>query len=159
MYTSPVPDCLCTSVATLPTYVQYMIGTVTCVCTLMTERHSFFHKTTRYSIVFFHMIHIITPINATVASNSLALKHKHFWVYQLLALLKRCNRRVQPSYKLMLLRLVAIYARITHMYTSTYCIAMTKYACLGVFTVYRHLAYIRMCMYLFTQSIYRCVRT
>ena len=115
-YSSPVPDCLCTSVATLPTYVRdrhnYM-------CTL-TERCSIFHKTTRYSNVVFHMIPIITSINATVASNSLVLKHKHFQVHQLLALLKRCKKRVQPSYKQMLLQVVAIYTRITRMYTPSY---------------------------------------
>ena len=151
MYTSPVPDCLCTSVATLPTYVRdrhsYM-------CTL-TERWSIFHKTTRYSIVFFRMIPIITPINATVASNSLPLKHKHFQVHQLLALLKRCNKRVQPSYKQMLLWLVAIHKDHTHVHTYSYdkvrmhgcvhsiqtfglCTHVCMYLFIGMFTLHQN---------------------
>ena len=155
IYTSPVSYCLCTSAATLPTYIHDRYNYM---CTL-TERYSIFHKTTRYSIVFLHMIPTYNSYNythnATVASNSLVLEHKHFQVHQLLALLKRCNRRVQPSYKQMLLWLVAIRIHKDHTHVRTHLrIAMTKYACTNVFTVYRHLANIRMYV-----SIYRRVHT
>ena len=105
--------------ALLPQLCQptYVIGTVTCV--LWRKGAQFFIKQQGTQMWSFTWFIIITSINAFVASNSPALKHKHFYVHQLLALLKRCNRRVQPSYKQMLLWHVAIRIHNDHTHVHT----------------------------------------